>query len=540
MKDKDLKFTDWLKDLDSLGKTEWVSVFYLSASSHDNQVTYFSALIANNKVTEVLKNYQWDLSLDGGRPGFVTHCTKGESTTEYYRFSDKEIEPLVYWRTFSGKKDSYYEISEEFRLYFNLFEKEIDSEKKVFIYTNEDGDEDEVIQINKKQILIKLKYLKEFLAVKQVSLAIYFEGMRFLDKTLAELEQPEVDDIKKGNNYIYSLCIRNLDRGSTKTQGWLLGKKLIAGAKDFKPTIWETKEEEKFEEFIIGIDEDGKETFCSCNVDYQVSPGFLTPIFFKREVLKKYYDSPGKYSVEDGSIKRDAFWSLRVLNNHRDHVIAWLGDLKKLPYKEQHHWGAFNLTPNTRKISCVDFARNINGKFADPEHPELYFKYKFESFQKAWLKKYGWYLFKPLLKEDTHHMKSLHIPTTCEQKEFDDQVSSITKIIVDSLNEEKLTDKLTISKEYTGGINKFEVFLNSHNAHFLGMIEFLKNLQALRSTSVAHRKSDRSKKYKKVKAYFDFANKDSIQIFEDILIKVIWMLNSLDERFLKVDSFKKR
>ena len=532
MSNKDLKFTDWLKDFDSLGKTEWVTVFYLSASRCNDQITYFSALIANNKVAEVLENYQWDLGLDGGRPGFVTHYVKEDPVTEYYRFSDKGIEPLVYWRTFSGKKDSYYEISEEFRLYFNLFEKHIDSVKKVFIYTNNDGDEDEVVQIDKNQILIKLKYLKEFLAAKQAHLAIYFEGMRFLDKTLAELDQPEVDNIKKGDNYTYSLYIRNLDRGDTKTQGWLLGKKLIAGTKDFKTTIWETKEDDKFEEFIIGVDEDGKETFCSCNVDYQASPGFLTPIFFKREVLKKYYDSPDKYSVEDGRVKCDSFWGLRVLNNHSDHIIVWLEDLKSLPYKEQHHWGAFNLTPSARKISHADFARNINGEFTDPEHPELYFKYKFESFQKTWLKKYGWYLFKPLSKEDTHHMKSLHIPTTCEQKEFDDQVSSITKIIVDSLNEKKLMDKLTINKKDPKGIDKFEVFLDSQNTRFLGMIEFLRNLQTLRSTSVAHRKSDRNKKYKKVKDYFDFTNKDFIQIFEDILIKVVWMLNSLEKHFL--------
>ena len=533
MKNKDLKFADWLKDFDGLGKTEWVTVFRLSASNHNDQITYSSALIAENKVAKVLKNYQWDLLSNEGRPGFVTHYVSDKPVTKYYRFTEKGIEPLVYWRIFSGKKDSYYEISEEFRLYFNLFEKHIDSVKKVFIYTSDDGDEDEVVQIDENQILIKLKYLKEFLAAKQVYLAIYFEGMRFLDKTLADLNQPEIDDIKKGDNFIYSLCIRNLDRGDTKTQGWLLGKKLIAGAKDFKPTIWEAKEENKFEEFIIDIDEDGKEIFCSCNVDYQASPGFLTPIFFKREVLKKYYDSPDKYSVEDGRVKCDSFWGLRILNNHSDHVIVWLGDLKSLPYKEQNHWKAFNLTPSTRKISHADFARNINGEFTDPEHPELYFKYKFELFQKEWFKKYGWYLFKPLSKEDAHHMKSLHIPTTCEQKEFDDQVASITKIIIDSLNEKKLIDKLTINKECAGGINKFEVFLNSHDAHFLEMIEFLKNLQTLRSTSVAHRKSDRNKKYKKVKDYFDFANKDFIQIFEDILIKIIWMLNSLDGRFLK-------
>lgn len=535
MENKDLTFSDWLKNFDNLGKEEWVTVFSLSGSRFDNeQVTYFSALISNDKVANALENYHWDLRLDGGRPGFATHYTKGKPVTEYYRFTDEGIEPLVYWRTFSGRKDSYYEVSEEFRLYFNLFEKQVDSNNKVFIYTNDEGDEDEVIQIVRDQILVKLKYLKEFLTAKQAHLAIYFEGMRFLNKTLKELNQLEIDDVKKGDNYIYSLRVRNvrnyLDMGDKKTQGWLLGKKLIAGAKDFKPTIWETKEQEKYEQFIIGVDEDGKEVFCSCNVDDQSKPSSLTPIFFKREVLKKYYDNPDRYSVEDGHVRREGFWGLRVMNNHRDHVVAWLGDLKLLPYKEQSHWRAFNITPSNKKISYTDFTRNIEGNFADPEHPEFYFKYKFKSFQEAWHKKFGWYLFQPLSEEDAHYMKSLHIPTTNERKEFEDQVASITKILIDSLNSEKLVSGLTTNKQNPGSIDKLMAFLNSHELTFPQMISFLRHLQSLRSTGVAHRKGGN---YQKVKKFFDIDKKDLPAVFEDILIKCIRVLNTLENRFLK-------
>lgn len=360
-------------------------------------------------------------------------------------------------------------------------------------------------------------------------LAIYFEAMRFSDKTLEELSQKKIDEVKKGDNYTYSLCVRNLDLGDKKSQGWLLGKKLIAGLRDFNPTIWETKANKKFEEFIIGVDENGKEITCSCNIDYQDSPGFLTPVFFKREVLKKYYDNPDKYSVEDGHIKQNGFWGLRALNNHRDHVVAWLGDLKYLPYKEQTHWKAFNITPSTRKISHTDFTRNIEGNFADPEHPELYFKYKFELFQKAWHERLGWHLFKPLSAEDAHHVKSLHIPTTNEQKEFDDQVASITKIMIDSLNEKELEKGLTISKENPRGIDKFEVFLITDGFSASKMIEFFRNLQTLRSTSVAHRKGDN---YEKIKKFFSIGDKEFQVVFEDILIKCIWALNTLESRFI--------
>lgn len=531
MHTKDLKFTDFIKNIEGdLGKTEWITVFeFFDSKSDIDRGTYFSALISNTKVRDVLERYDWELRIGGGHPGFVTHYANGKPVTEYYRFSDEGIESLVYWRSFSGKKEIHLEISEEFRLYFNLFEKIIDIDKKVFTYTNDDGDEDEVARISKNKVEIKLKFIKEFLSAKQMHLAIYFEAMRFQDKTLEELGQQKISDIKKGDNYTFSLCVRNLDLSDKKSQGWVLGKKLIAGLKDFNPSIWEQKADEKFEEFIIGVDENGKEVTCSCNTDYQSNPGFLTPVFFKREVLKKYYDGPDKYSVEDGYIKLEGFWGLSAMNNAREHVVIWLGDLKALPHKEQTHWKAFNLTPSTRKISHVDFTRNIEGNFADPEHPELYFKYKFGLFQKAWNKKFGWNLFKPLSIGDTHHMKSLHIPTTDGQKEFDDQVASITKIMVDSLNEEELEKGLKISKEDPRGIDKLEVFSVAHGLSTPKMIEFFKKLQKLRSTSVAHRKGDN---YENVKGFFSIGTKELPVVFEDIIIKCVWILNTLENHFL--------
>jgi len=358
---KDLQFHDLIKTVEGdLGKTEWITVLEFSDSQADiDNNTYFSALIADDQRDKVLEKYEWDMRIGGGHPGFCSYYKDGKSITEYNRFSDEGVEPIVYWRSFSGKQESFIELSEEYRLYFNLYERYSSDRKKVLIYTSDDGDEDEVAIIEARRVSLKLKYVKEFLAAKRMHLAIYFEAMRFLGKTLEELGEAERDEIRKGDDCIYSLCVRDLNLGKTKSQGWLLGKKLISGARDFNPNFWESRLGERFEEFIIGVDGEGKEVTCSCNSDYQATPGFLTPVFFRREVLKKYYDSPDKFSVEDGSVGRRGFWSLRVMNNHRDHVVAWLGDLKSLPHKEQTHWRSFNLTPGSRKISHADYMRSI-------------------------------------------------------------------------------------------------------------------------------------------------------------------------------------
>lgn len=528
---KDQTFKDFIPFIENeLGKTEWVTVFEFFGKNYQSidNGTFHCALIPYEMREKCLEKADWDLMIGHGKPGFITSYKDGQEQSDYYRFGDYDgIEPFVYWRSFKKRDDVVIEVSEEFRLYFDLHEL-AKEDVRSFIYTNEDGEENEAVIISHNKVEVKLKFLKEYLAAKKMSLAVYFDLMRFLPTTLEEAKVPQIDNLVQKDSYTYSLFTRNLDLGDNKSQGWLLGKKLIDGSKDFKFSFWKTKDKEQFEDFIVGVDEEGENILASSNSDYQSNPGFLTPIFFKREVLKKYYDSPDIFSVEDGYLRMDGgFWGLRMMNNS-DHVVVWLGDIKSLPYKEQSHWKSFNLTPGDKKIAHTDFTRNIEGEFCDPEHPELYFKYKYEKFQKTWHKKFGWYLFEPLHDGDKYHLKSLHIPSTDETKEFEDQVLSVSKILIDSLNQKELSKNLKMSKDSPGKIDWLEAFQIGHGFNRPELFEFLRKLQALRSSSIAHRKG---RKMKSSYEYFGLGTKSRTVVFEDILIKSIWIFNSLDKHF---------
>lgn len=68
--------------------------------------------------------------------------------------------------------------------------------------------------------------------------------------------------------------------------------------------------------------------------------------FSTKEVLKKYYDKPQKYKVEDNYIRCGNLWGLRIDNNHKDYVIVFLGDLgSHLSQNEQLYWRHFNIPP---------------------------------------------------------------------------------------------------------------------------------------------------------------------------------------------------
>ncbi len=529
----DLEFNDFIEKLKNWGKTEWVTV-YSNNNNDTESCTTYSALISKNHINKSLQDPSWDLSIGDGLPYFSFHFKNGEEIGTYKKYSDGNIEPLVINRHFEGMKSEYWEILEEFRHYFNLYE---DKRNNKYILIDDNGDDEDVVLISDKEIKIKLRLIKEFLAIKNMQLAIFFDLYRFSEKTVEDQGLKETQYHKKGDDFIFSRGICNqsfYSKDKMKSSGFLMGKKLISGLKTFTPDLF-GKKDKTYADFIIGIDEDGQEITHTSEEKYLANsfgknpgaPYFLTPSFFRKEVLTKYYSQPEKYSVEDGYLRCGGKWGLRMDNNHTNYVIAFLGDLGYLSYKEQLHWKSFNIATDS-KISYTAWERGFEAKFTDPEKSDLYFKQKFIAFQKRWEEKYGWKLFKPLAKKDEHCFRSLHTPLTNEQKEFDEQVLSLTKIVIDSLNEKELTKNLPKEK-HLKGIQKLERFLISQEFQSDPMISFLKNLQDLRSTGSAHRKGE---SYERAQKFFHLDDKDLPIAFDEILIESIRFINTLENRLL--------
>lgn len=527
---EEIDFTLKAKQIEEDFEGEWITVFQ---GTKDYSETIYSGLISRTHVKKSLTDPFWDLHIGNGRPGFVFTWRKGKEVASYHRFSDDGVEPLVIRREFYGIESDYWEISEEFRRYFNLYE---DKQSNKFHFIDDNGDEEEAILIEENSIRIKSKYIREFLSVKKMHLAIFFDFNHYSTKTIEEQGIKEYNDTIKGNDFCYSIGARNWDLGDGfKSHGWLMGKKLIKGLRNFEPKMFEYKNRD-CEEFIIDADKDGKQITFSCDenklADFfgknEGSPNYLTPVLFKKEVLTKYYSQPKKYSVEDGYLRCAGLWDLRIDNNHPDYVMVFLGDLGRLSHKEQLYWKSFNVAQKG-KMSYTAWARGFEAQFAEPEKADLFFKQRFTTFQEKWKRKFGWTLFLPLPKEDEYHLKTLRIPLTNEQKEFDDQILSLTKLIIDSLNEKELAKGLTL-KQDAKGIDKLEKFLESQGLKVQGMIKYLRDLWDLRSCGVAHLKGE---KYVKLKKNLGVDEKKLSEVFNDILIEAIWTLNSLEDRFLK-------
>ena len=205
-------------------------------------------------------------------------------------------------------------------------------------------------------------------------------------------------------------------------------------------------------------------------------------------------------------------------NNHTDYVVAHLGDLGQyLPESERRHWKSYNIPPDGT-ISNVARERWFNAEPTNPESADLLFKHLFDGFNEKMNTEFGWSLFKPLNEGDDHLYKTLRIPTSEEQYEFDEQVLAISKILIESLNERAIKNECSDINDGDKGITKLEKYLHeksNDNDEIHVHIKFLRNLYDLRSKGVGHRKN---RDYAKISKVFNIEEWGRIKAFENILI----------------------
>ena len=551
-KETDIERLSQAKNIEKLCSTPPATEFmtvYWSETTANHRHGIFCALIPSKDIESCLDDVSWSLGHGDGLPGANLHYENGEKVATYYRFGfNRGIEPLVIDREFYGMRPDYKEISEEFRLFHHLFH---DVKENKYIKISDSGAEDVVAIVEPNRIQIRVKEVRQFLAIKEMHLAIQFDFVEYSKLTLQDLALDLEPADTRTDNSCY--CLSYGDGGGLcgyKGFSRLCGKYLIPPVTKAKSGFWGFAEdaEEKCVDFIIGVDDNGEEILNTCDHkslanNFGANPGaphYLTPVHFRKSVLDKYHGLSSKFSVEDSYLHCGHLWGMQMDNHHADKVCAWLGDLgRDLPYEEQLHWRSHNIAP-VGSVSEVYFKRQIMAQFADSDQPEHIFKYNYGKLHEACLRHLEWQLLLPLAKEDQHYLAAIRIPTTEEQRDFDELILALTKIIVDSLNEKKLNALIPTDEqgEIKGSISRLENALktcqiNDHEEH----IQFLRILQNLRSSGTAHRKGSN---YKKIAEEIGVNNSSLSEVFTGILTKANNLLEFLKDSVSKLKSVDKR
>jgi len=494
-------------------------------------IFFQSYLVPADRTEEQLKTDTYD-AYGLLRPGVTVYGAWDSGEAAYYKWGNNtSIEPLVIKRDYNDLARDNIEIVEEFRFLFNLY---YNSQSKEYVDLENDTS---VVKISDDNLVsIHKRYLKSYLAIKNMALIIHIDS-RCTD-IVEDIFPTDSFDYRNDDNTVFYTV--NIGRGHNGIQeenfSILFGKKVLFGCKLKDCNIWPYNEKKQYIEFIVGVDDNGRELHYTCDPSKLSNyfganpdaPHYLTPIFFDSAVLSKYYSNPEKYKVDDGIIRCGTLWSLYIDNQNTGYVSAYLGDLgRNLPSEqEQHYWRGFNKALDA-KLSATKFKRDFMALPASSQSQDFVFKNTYVKTNRQFAEKAGWPLFLELDEQDRYNFEGLRIPINNSIVEMDMLVLSLVKVLLDSLNEKEIVSHLTGTYEkLVGSISKLEVwFQEKQLTGYQDHIKFLRNLQELRSSGTGHRKG---KSYQKISKVFDIQKENYTETFSNILESATLFLNYIN------------
>ena len=560
MKKNVLLFEDIIDDLKNTSNHTW-QILYDFTKGNGNDNARFSALIKNTNVDiePTLKDFfRNELDLDFSRPPFHNREDEVYYESDYYNFG-VYYEPIVIYQYYENYWETQIDLCEEFKLYHSLY---FDSQKQEYLKINKNGDKEIVAVVEtfegRKRLKVKTSFLRDYLAAKEMVCVLYYDIRRIIetptDKNKLEIEEHTED-------FHYKIFVNPEDNCSEiKTHmqsSIIIGKSILypflkPKHPDFLHYIGDKPNSEPLN-MIIDCDDNGEYIYADCMKDHYPSPYFsdapihhLTPIFFKKDVLEKYYENTDKYSVEPEIIRCGEKWTLSFNINEAGLVHVYLGDLAKIPDNEKHHWKQYNVAPEG-KISDVSYKRDFLAEPADTEDIIHILKNTYQQTNELWKECFSFNLFHPLREGDQSCFESLMVPPTDLQLKFDRQILSLSKIFPDSLNksallktmnidEEDIKKMLNIPNESTiGSIKVFQAFLirtlDFDIEESEKLVFPLTKTQTLRSYSAAHRKG---KAFAKISNKFGLNNISNADFLEKLFSDFVETLQTLQKSIVQL------
>lgn len=353
-------------------------------------------------------------------------------------------EPILHSRSFEGVKDyeTYFEINQKIG---QVLELHYIHDKKSWCKLDEIGGLDEVImtleiELNPKDklnaVVIRKEELSQYTTATNQLLLRMVDFLNYNPSTFTSWSgerRTEIISTKVtfGEQTII-LPIGSFFRGIQLVDISVPMDKLVE-------TVWGNDEKE-YVDLIINDFKHNKICTHSCDPNELDSyfedtgkPFATSPAFFNAEVLRKYKSDSEKFTVKSRSIECRGAWYLRSYDiNDAGQVSIYLGDLNKLPYREQLHWKQHNVQPKT-SISKRAFENDFLGKFSNEEDVLEKLKRLLEKMNDSNL---DWWKLKT-----SEGLTKLHYPYTDSKDEWADELLNFDQVIVEGFDKKSLKAK---------------------------------------------------------------------------------------------------
>jgi hypothetical protein len=237
--------------------------------------------------------------------------------------------------------------------------------------------------------------------------------------------------------------------------------------------------------FVIGSDQHGQPVSGSCPPDE-----FLTPVFFRNEVLERYYQDPSTFTVEEDLVRGGRQWLLSIAPTGRGTIQAWLGDINQLPESVQQHWQAYAVPDEG--VPEWRLRRDLLGQFTESidEGPIADLRRSLSKANASAVARYGELLFS--VTDDVHaeSVRTLRVPANESTTSFLEQVRTLAILVVDHLNS-RFLDAAGVPPDSEGTLKRAALLLGMNEGQELSRAkERLRGLyavQSVRSNVAAHR-----------------------------------------------------
>ncbi|MCY3821776.1 MAG: hypothetical protein OXH52_20890 [Gammaproteobacteria bacterium] len=497
------EFTQAQRLLDFLDgdKGSWTTVY--ESLRPDQDFGIFSAFMPHSRRAELLARPEWEMCPYDGRPAFIED-ERGRYRYARYGQTDN-AKPVVILLSHDGAVPAMLpQVLEEFRHFHDLWEEAAGGIHKKL---HADGSAEEVCRVTHQHAQIRTAYLRRFQAATQLYLVRFVDSIintpnrqRLTAADVAPLEQTV-----RTESHVWRRDIR-LEGRPGEVSSRILAKTIAAPPPRDQCGAWPwdrpTAAGAAHLHFVVDESATGAPIEHTCDPealssDFGVSPdlplGQLTPVFFEKSVLQRYYSDPQKYRVDDNSVACGALWSMRIDNNQPEHVVVLLYELGvALPEREQHHWRAHNIAPPGSGLSRAAYGRWIQGEWTAPDYPEWQFKHWYGAFRGQCRKRLGWDLWRDAPHADgSPLLQRVRVPLTDTAEDLNEQARLLDLILVEALNTQRLREELGVDKsDDRKSISLLEAWLAQiHHPHAQRDIALLRRVHRLRNAA-SHRGDD--------------------------------------------------
>jgi hypothetical protein len=337
--DENNPFRPWL-DSDPYDGN-WIPVARLGGISGRVEMPVLFPWGENAKILDH-EDLDWPIRIDGARPSsWITndgHNNWREESNLYPKHEREglQIDPLVaYLRRPSGR--SWLEPIQGFVLYHEAAPTHESGGTIRWYIPDEDGRPDEIAcwqpraHGNSVGVLsIRRDKLLDFIHDFHRSVAIYVEASTETDAVPDGWVDEVCEPLRRYR------CIAS-DLGGNQVTALLRAVTIIERPPQRRIGFSFEEPKEEMEPFLTALDKTTGE-----RIESRHPPAsFMTPVFFKAEVLDRYYADPEHYRVDRVTLNAGGMWSLRIAHTGDGHIHAWLGDLGHLPRAVQQHWRRF-------------------------------------------------------------------------------------------------------------------------------------------------------------------------------------------------------